>query len=64
MTTEQIKTRAMELVMAHPPVEVGVRTLDDQLIVGVVSFAGENKFRLDTPQAVMFFEYGEVEAIG
>lgn len=63
MSTEQIKTFAMEAVVSHPPREVRVVTLDDSFIVGEVHFAGHTKFRVDTPQAAIFFRYDEVEAV-
>lgn len=65
MTIDQIKTFAMEAVMQHPPREVYVRVLDPEHppITGVLSYAGQNKFRVDTPLAALFIPYDETEAV-
>ena len=65
MTVDQIKTFAHEAVVQHPPREVYVRVLDQDHppIIGEVHYAGNNKVRIDTPQAALFIPYDEIEAI-
>lgn len=64
MTIDQIVNFANEAVIQHPPREVVVKTtLDDNLIVGEITFAGKNKFRVDTPLAALFIPYDETEAV-
>lgn len=61
MTVEQIKARARECAGVHG--NIFVRTLKDEVVNGVCTFAGKNKFRVDTPLASIFFDYDEVEAV-
>jgi hypothetical protein len=48
---------------ARPGPEVTVRTYTGDLVTGLVTYAGQIKFRLDTPQAAIFFTYDEVEEV-
>lgn len=63
MTIDQIKTFAMDAVLQHPPREVYVAALNGETHMGTLTYAGQNKFRVDKPLAACFFTYDEVEAI-
>ena len=61
MTTEQIKATAKARAAEHA--HIFVRTIRDEIYNGPCTFAGKNKFRVDTPLAACFFDYEEVEAV-
>lgn len=61
MTTDQI--RVVAAVRANLCEEITVHTDDGQTITGTCTFAGTQKFRVDTPLAAAFFTYEEVEAV-
>lgn len=59
MTINSIKHRVREL--ARHNLEGTVRMYTGDLITGTFTWDGTNKFRVDTPQAAIFFRYDEVE---
>jgi hypothetical protein len=61
MSIDQIKVIAA--VRASDNREITVRLLDGTTITGTCTFAGKRKFRVDTPQAAIFFTYDECEAV-
>jgi hypothetical protein len=61
MTIDQIKVVAS--IRSALQEELTVHTKDGQTITGTCTFAGTSKFRLDTPLAACFFNYGEVESV-
>lgn len=61
MTRDQIVVVAA--VRAAERREITVHTTDGQTITGTCTFAGTNKFRVDTPLAAIFFTYEKVESV-
>jgi hypothetical protein len=61
LTVDQIKV--LVAVKSGLQEEITVTTLIGEKVTGVCTFAGTTKFRVDTPQAAIFFNYDEVEQV-
>lgn len=63
MTINQIMRIARQRAEHNVDIVVVPLGVEHQTIEGACTFAGTNKFRVDTPQAAIFFKYTEVEAV-
>lgn len=59
--TDHIKALVAERAAIHGDITVQTK---EGVVTGTCTFAGTQKFRVDTPQAAIFFTYEEVEAVG